>query len=182
MRLFQKYLFLDFQTMHSLMYSSVRIFWCMLQLWLFESHLKVVQGDCAPSNFNLYKNIYTLGTKKRRHLNKCAVVTCSSPRTQSYHKFPTDPILANLWQKRAGVKSFSVKSSRICGNHFEESSFKSCYKSRLLAGVKIRKQLEKSAVPTLNIPGLRRESSASRAAQIQSRKRLIEQLLGKISI
>ena len=29
------------------MYSSLRIFWRMLQLWLFESDLKVIQGDCA---------------------------------------------------------------------------------------------------------------------------------------
>ena len=41
--------FPDFQTMHSLMYSSLRIFrrMLMLQLGLFESDLKVVQGDCA---------------------------------------------------------------------------------------------------------------------------------------
>ena len=51
MWLFQKYLYLfpDFQTMHSLMYSSLRIFWCMLQLWLFESDQKVVQGDGGGS-------------------------------------------------------------------------------------------------------------------------------------
>ena len=81
------------------------------------------------------------------------------------------------------MKSFSVKNSRICGNHFEETSFKSCFKSQLLAGVKLCNSLEKSALlPTLNLHGLRRECSASHAAQIQSRKRLIEELLGKISI
>ena len=66
----------------------------------------------SPSNFNFYKNIYTLGTTKRRHLSKCAVVSCSSPRTQAYHKFTTGPVLANLWQKRAGVKSFSVRRTQ----------------------------------------------------------------------
>ena len=48
MRLFQNTFFPDFQSMQSLMYSSLRIFRRMLQLWLFESDLKVVQGDCGP--------------------------------------------------------------------------------------------------------------------------------------
>ena len=43
----------DFQTMHSLMYSSLRIFWRMLQLWLIESDLKVVQGDCGGGGIEL---------------------------------------------------------------------------------------------------------------------------------
>ena len=36
--------FPDFQTMHSLMDSSLHIFRHMLQLWLYESDLEVVQG------------------------------------------------------------------------------------------------------------------------------------------
>ena len=47
MRLFPKYLFSN-HAFHNVL--ILRIFWRMLQLWLFESDLKVVQGDCVGSH------------------------------------------------------------------------------------------------------------------------------------
>jgi len=37
------------------------------------------------------------GHKRTRNRKKCSVICCSSPGNQSYHSFPSDPLLTNKW-------------------------------------------------------------------------------------
>ena len=57
MRLFPKYLFSN-HAFHNVL--ILRIFWRMLQLWLFESDLKVVQEDCEVSRNIQWFSLYIL--------------------------------------------------------------------------------------------------------------------------
>ena len=105
------------------------------------------------------------GEKKFRNHHKCSVISCTSPIAQSYHSFPTDPVMANKWLIASGNKKANIKTARICGKHFEESAYKNHLKAKLL-GIPLRKLLDVSALPTLYLP---REQELSDSVEIQGR-------------
>ena len=109
---------------------------------------------------------------RRTKKQYCSVIGCESPRDQTYHRYPTDPIIAKQWVIFSGMKTV-CKTARICGKHFDQSAFKNKLKEELL-NTSMRKILHKTAVPTLHIPAVK---TISHAAEKLEHKRIISELM-----
>lgn len=69
----------------------------------------------------------------------CAVALCSSPKGQSYHRFPKDPKLRKLWvQACKRHDDFDVNTCRVCGSHFDPDDFERDLRNELLGNPLIK--------------------------------------------
>ena len=86
--------------------------------------------------------------KKKIYLIKCAVPDCSTRAVSGFAKFPSEPVLRDVWLKLCGL-TYVGKSARICHDHFKPSDFSTTTKKR---------HLLPSALPVLNFPNASQEN------------------------
>ena len=81
----------------------------------------------------------------------CAVAICPSPKDTSYHNFPRDIELQNLWIQLTKRKdTIKPKTARICSRHFKPEDFERDLKHELL-NLPLRKLLKPGSIPSLNL-------------------------------
>ena len=86
-----------------------------------------------------------------RSTNTCAVAVCPSPKDTSYHKFPSDITLQNLWLELCKRKNpINPKTAKICSLHFKPEDFERDLKHELL-NLPIRKLLKPGSIPSLSL-------------------------------
>ena len=91
--------------------------------------------------------------RPRLPIRRCAVAGCpGAGNNRTFHRFPLkSKSVCAEWIKRCDApKFFSVKSARICSNHFELSSFTA--NKRLKKGVLPVLNLSKSYQPAVPVP------------------------------
>ncbi|XP_050548178.1 uncharacterized protein LOC126909800, partial [Daktulosphaira vitifoliae] len=90
----------------------------------------------------------------------CAVEGCRNNlkatkragKNVSYHIFPKNPQRRNAWlQVIKRTTKFNVNSSYVCSEHFVPDDFECNSLKEELLNIKIKKQLKKTAIPSINI-------------------------------
>ena len=98
--------------------------------------------------------------RPRLPIRRCAVAGCpGAGNNRTFHRFPLkSKSVCAEWIKRCDApKFFSVKSARICSNHFELSSFTA--NKRLKKGVLPVLNLSKSYQPAVPVPAAAAETA-----------------------
>ncbi|KAJ4451959.1 hypothetical protein ANN_03443 [Periplaneta americana] len=141
-------------------------------------------GRRAPGAVTVQRNGFRLSSvvSESEHALHNAVLRASNSWTTDcsndsrhtheliYHCFPKYVLLTKEWESKCHRQDqVNIKCARICSDHFESvTDYEDDMKNRLL-GVKERKILKKSAVPSLNIPSSKAASDSNQDDRYQKR-------------
>lgn len=112
---------------------------------------------------------------------QCSVAICRESRQdRSYHLFPRDPVLRNIWVEACHRKdNFNPERSIVCSNHFLPSDYEHHLMNELLQK-QSKKILKKGAVPTQNLlPDIDDIEKMKRAVEAQ-KSEVLQNLNGSI--
>ena len=89
---------------------------------------------------------------------QCAVFGCSNRKGLVLHAFPKDTLRTKAWIIKCRRKDFiNTNTARVCGDHFDETSYKRDLEHELL-NLPLRKVLKDDAIPNKNLPTLNERS------------------------
>ena len=84
-----------------------------------------------------------MGSKLKNRKTICAIASCPSPSGISYHTFPKDKKLHDIWLSACKRKDIvNTKTASICANHFRQEDFDRDFRNELL-NLPVRSLLKK---------------------------------------
>ena len=89
--------------------------------------------------------------KEKNNKRGCAMFGCLPAPGVSFHMFPKDESMRQLWLQLCRRGDTVAKTARVCARHFDEGSYHKNLKAELL-GRPYKRMLRSEAVPSLHLP------------------------------